>query len=185
MYSKLVNYFSGLVNQYAKENKEQEYQDAIQKRDYCLNQAIKYYNQYKMIDPIFPQTYYQLASLYGQSGHPDLAEKEYLDHLNFPNKLQELPHNFYKENWKERRREEYAQTCIYLGNLEFMLNNLDNAEKSFIESLKYVPNNIEALKNLSAVYTKKQDIESYKDVYNLLKRLYPEDEYVKQMQPGI
>ena len=185
VYAKLVGYFNNQAGRYEQENNEQEKRNAIQKRDYCFNQALKYYNQYKMIDPIFPQTYYQLASLYGQSGHPDLAEKEYLDHLNFPNKLQELPHNFYKENWKERRREEYAQTCIYLGNLEFMLNNLDNAEKSFIESLKYVPNNIEALKNLSAVYTKKQDIESYKDVYNLLKRLYPEDEYVKQMQPGI
>ena len=160
VYAKLVGYFNNQAGRYEQENNEQEKRNAIQKRDYCFNQALKYYNQYKMIDPIFPQTYYQLASLYGQSGHPDLAEKEYLDHLNFPNKLQELPHNFYKENWKERRREEYAQTCIYLGNLEFMLNNLDNAEKSFIESLKYVPNNIEALKNLSAVYTKKQDIES-------------------------
>ena len=185
VYAKLVNYFNNQVNQYGQSNKEQEQKEAAQKRDYCLNQAIKYYNQYKMIDPIFPQTYYQLANLYMQSGHPELAEKEYLDHINYPIKLQEPPHNFYKENWKERRKEEYAQTCIYLGNLEFNMNNLDNSEKSFIESLKYVPNNIEGLKNLSAVYIKKKDKENYKAVYNLLKQLYPEDEYVKQMKENI
>ncbi|MBR3654373.1 MAG: O-antigen ligase family protein [Elusimicrobia bacterium] len=185
VYSKLVNYFNNQVNQYGQENNEQERQLAAQKRDYCFQQAIKYYNQYKLIDPIFPQTYYQLANLYIQSGHPDLAEKEYLDQLNFPNSLQEKPHNFHKENWKERRREEYAQTCIYLGNLEFNMNNLDNAEKSYIESLKYVPNNIEGLKNLSVVYIKTNNKEGYKEVYNLLKQIYPEDEYVKQMSSEI
>lgn len=185
VYAKLVSYFNSLANQYGQEKKEKEQQDAIQKRNYCLNQAVKYYNQYKMIDPIYPQTYYQLANLYGQAGHPELAEQEYLDHLNFPNRLQELPHNFHKENWKERRREEYSQTCIYLGSLEYMLNNLDNAEKSFIESLKYVPNNIEALKNLATIYIKKKDKENYKEVYSLLKQLYPEDEYVKQMKENI
>ena len=185
VYAKLTNYFNNQVNQYAQENNEQEQQSAAQKRDYCLNQAIKYYNQYKTIDPIFPQTYYQLANLYSQSGHPELAEKEYLDHLNYPNKLQEAPHNFYKENWKERRREEYAQTCIYLGNLEFNLNNLDNAEKSYIESLKYVPNNAEGLKNLAVVFRKKQDKEGYREVYDLLKQCYPEDDFVKQMSSDI
>ena len=77
------------------------------------------------------------------------------------------------------------QTCIYLGNLEFSMKSLDNAEKSYIESLKYVPNNIDGLKNLSIVYDKKQDKESYKEVYNLLKQLYPEDKYVKQMKENI
>ena len=163
----------------------QALQEAVQKREFCFNQAIGYYNQYKMIDPIFPQTYYQLANLYIQSGHPDLAEKEYLEHINFPNKLQEKPHNFYKENWKERRMLEYAQTCIHLGNLEFMMNNLDNSENAFIESLKYAPNNAEGLKNLAAIYIKKKDKESYGKVYNLLKQLYPEDEYVQQLKENI
>ena len=185
VYAKLVSYFSNQVNNYKKENNEQAKQQAMANRDACFNQAIKYYNQYKMIDPIFPQTYYQLANLYLQSGHPELAEKEYLEHVNYPNKLQKPPHSFYKENWKERRQEEYAQTCIYLGNLELTLNKLDNAEKVYIESLKYVPNNFEALKNLSTVYIKKKDNESYKEVYSLLKKFYPEDDNVKQMKSEI
>ncbi len=185
VYAKLVSYFSNQVNKYTQENNEQAKQQAITNRDVCLNKAIKYYKQYKMIDPIFPQTYYQLAKLYIQAGRPELAEKEYLEHLNFPNELQEKPHNFYKENWKERRRDEYAQTCIYLGSLEFNMNRLDNAEKAFIESLKYVPNNNEGLKYLSEVYIKKKDKESYKEVYNLLKNLYPADDYVKEMKSEI
>lgn len=185
VYTKLVNYFNNQANILEKENNEQAKYQAIANRNGCLNEAIKYYNQYKMIDPIFPQTYYQLANLYLQAGHPELAEKEYLEHINFPNKLQEKPHDFYKENWKERRREEYAQTCIYLGNLELVLNKLDNAEKIFIESLKYIPNNSEGLKKLSEIYKKKKDQESYKEVYNLLKQYYPNDSYVQQMASEI
>lgn len=185
VYTKLVSYFNNQANILEKENNEQAKYQAIANRNRCLNEAIKYYNQYKMIDPIFPQTYYQLANLYMQAGHPELAEKEYLEHINFPNKLQEKPHNFYKENWKERRREEYAKTCIYLGSLEFNMNKLDNAEKAFIESLKYVPNNNEALKYLSEIYKKKKNKESYKEVYNLLKQYYPNDSYVQQMASEI
>ena len=185
VYTKLANYFDNQSNFFEQEHNEQAKQQAIINRDNCFRQAIKYYNQYKIIDPIFPQTYYQLANLYIQAGRPDLAEKEYLDHINFPNKLQEHPHDFYKENWKQRRRKEYAQSCISLGNLEFKINNLDNAEKVFIESLKYVSNNLEGLKGLSAVYIKKKDKDNYKKVYNLLKQLYPEDSYVKQMRSEI
>ena len=185
VYTKLVGYFNNQASICEQQNNEQGRQQAIFNRDNCFKQALRYYNQYKMIDPIFPQTYYQLANLYANFGHPDLAEKEYLEHVNFPNKLQEKPHNFYKEDWKKRRRKEYAQTCIYLGNLELTMNKLDNAEKVYIESLKYVPNNIEGLKHLALVYIKKKDKERYKEVYNLLKQIYPEDSYVKQMKPEI
>ncbi|MCR4663263.1 MAG: O-antigen ligase family protein, partial [Endomicrobiaceae bacterium] len=185
VYTKLVSYFNNQLHICEQQHNEQGKQQAMINRDGCFRQAIKYYNQYKMIDPIFPQTYYQLANLYLQIGRTDLAEKEYLEHINFPNKLQEKPHNFYKEDWKQRRKKEYAQTCLLLGNLELTTNKLDNAEKVFIESLKYHPNNIEALANLSVIYTKKQDKECYREVYNLLKKLYPEDDYVKKMKPEI
>ena len=185
VYSKLVNYFNNQANMFGQAYNEQEKKQALINRDNCFKQAVKYYNEYKMIDPIYPQTYYQLASLYAQMGYTDLAEKEYLEHINFPNKLQEKPHNFYKENWKERRKVEYAQSCIYLGKLELMMNKLDNAEKVFIESLKYVPNNADGLINLSVVYKKKQDNDNYKKVYELLKKFHPQVPYVKQMKPEI
>lgn len=185
LYTKLVVYFNNQIAQYTKENNEELKQQAIIKRDNCFRNAVYYYNQYKLIDPIFPQTYYQLASLYAQSGHLDLAEKEYLEHINYPVKLQENPHNFYTEDWKQRRLTEYAQTCLYLGDLEFMMNKFDNAEKAFMESLKYIPNNANGLKNLSAVYMKTKNKERYKEVVKVLKQLYPQDEYVKALKDRI
>jgi len=185
LYTKLVAFFNNQIIQYEKEKNEELKKQAILNRDNCFRNAIYYYSQYKMIDPIYSQTYYQLANLYAQSGHLDLAEKEYLDHINYPLKLQEKPHNFYVEDWKNRRTNEYAQTCIYLGSLEFMMNKNDNAEKSFIESLKYVPNNAEGLKNLTAVYIKKNDKEKYKEVVRILKQLYPQDDYVKTLKDKI
>jgi putative inorganic carbon (HCO3(-)) transporter len=184
VYAKLTTFFNSKATQFSKEQNETEKQKAIKNRDACFKMAIKYFNQYKMIDPIFPQTYYQLALLYGQSGNYELAEQEYLQHLNFT-ATQPKPNNFYTEDWKSRRTEEYAQTCINLGNLEFMLNRMDNSEQAFIESLKYIPNNAEGLKSLSAVYIKKKDKEKYEQIVEKLKQLYPEDPYVKELSPTL
>lgn len=118
LYSKLVDYFNNQVKKFEEQNNEQAKQQAILNRNNCFKQAIKYFNEYKLIDPIFPQTYYRLANLYLQAGHPDLAEKEYWDHVSYPKKLQEKPHNFYKENWQDRRKNEYAQTYTYINNLK-------------------------------------------------------------------
>jgi thioredoxin-like negative regulator of GroEL len=185
VYAKLTMHFNSLANKYIKEHNEKAKQEAVLKRDECFKQAIKYFNQYKMIDPIFPYTYFQLANLYAHSGHPELAEKEYLEHINYPLKLQEKPHNFYKEDWKQRRRSEYAQSCLNLGSLELALNKINDAELMFIESLKYVPNNIDGLKNLATVYMKKQDKNKYNEIVKKLKVLYPQDEYVKKLKENI
>ena len=185
VYSKLTMHFNNLANKYVKEHNEKAKQEAVLKRDECFKQAIKYFNQYKMIDPIFPYTYFQLANLYVHSGHPELAEKEFLEHINYPSKLQEKPHNFYTEDWKKRRMPEYSQSCLNLGSLELAMNKIDNAELIFIESLKYVPNNIDGLKNLATVYMKKQDKKKYNEIVKKLKILYPQDEYVKNLKENI
>ncbi len=185
VYSKLTMHFNNLANKYVKEHNEKAKQEAVLKRDECFKQAIKYFNQYKMIDPIFPYTYFQLANLYVHSGHPELAEKEFLEHINYPSKLQEKPHNFYTEDWKKRRMPEYSQSCLNLGSLELAMNKIDNAGLIFIESLKYVPNNIDGLKNLATVYMKKQDKKKYNEIVKKLKILYPQDEYVKNLKENI
>ncbi len=179
VYSKLVSYFNERALMYSEENNEEEKQKALKNRETCFGLAIKYYNQYKMIDPVFPQIYYNLAALYIQAGRYDLAEREYLQHINFPNSLKNPPHNFYVENWKERRMNEYAQTCLNLASLEYMSGKLDDSEKMFLETLKYDENNIEALKSLSTIYREKGDKDNYGKVVAILKKLYPEDEYVR------
>lgn len=181
LYSKLVSYFNEKASLYLEENNEEEMQKALKNRDACFNLAVKYYNQYKMIDPIFPQVYYNLAALYVQSKNYALAEREYLQHINFPNSLKNPPHNFYVENWKERRKNEYAETCIKLATLEYRIGKLDDSEKIFLEALKYDRNNGEALKSLSTIYWEKKDKEKLDKVVSILKRLYPEDEYVRAL----
>ena len=126
-----------------------------------------------------------MANLYVQAGHPDLAEREYLEHINYPNKLQEHPHDFYKEDWKQRRKREYMQSCIYLGKLELMLDKIDNAEALFVESFRYSKNNLDGLRGLAEVYKARQDKENYKKIYKMLKRRYPRDPYVQRMSPNI
>jgi tetratricopeptide (TPR) repeat protein len=91
---------------------------AIKNRDIAFREAVKYYTQYKLIDPIFPLTYYRLAWLYAQVGDFQRARDEYEQHLNFPKKLQEKPYNIYVENWQDRRKKEYADTYVNLGNLD-------------------------------------------------------------------
>ena len=185
VYAKLVSDYNKQIAACEQENNEPGKQEAIENRDYCFKQAIKYYNQYKMIDPIFPQTYYQLANLYVQAGHPEFAEREYLDHINFPNRLQEHPHDFYKEDWKQRRKKEYMNSCVFLGRLELMLDKVDNAEQLFMESFKYSLNNVDGLKGLADVYKRKQDKENYIKICKMLKRRYPRDPYVQMMSSQI
>ncbi len=181
VYSKLVSHFNNQVQKYYEENNEEELRKAEKAREVCLRKAVDCYNRYKMIDPVFPQVYYNLAALYIDSGNYALAEQEYLQHINFPNSLKKSPHNFYVENWKERRLNEYAETCMKLASLEYRLGKIDDSEKIFLEALKYDKNNIEALKSLAVIYGKKGNKEKYDTVVAILKRLYPEDAYVKTL----
>lgn len=182
VYSKLTAYFNNMVHELSQKNgSEQELKEAMRNREGCFRMAIDLYNQYKLIDPIFPQTYYNLATLYIESGNYALAEQEYLQHLNFPNRLKEKPHNFYVENWRARRPNEYAETCLKLAALEYSLGKKQDSENIFLEALKYDKNNIEALKSLTIIYREKKDKENYIKYAKMLKSLYPEDEYVKTL----
>ncbi len=164
LYSKLVKYFNNKLTQALEEKNEELAKKYSQDRESCLRLAVKYFKEYKITDPIFAQTYYSLADLYTVSGNYNLAEKELLDHLNFPNSLSEKPHNFYVENWKLRRLDEYTTTCLKLGSLEYILDRKDNSEKMFLEALKYDPQNSDALKSLLTIYSERNDKEHCNEV---------------------
>ena len=185
VYSKLVAYFNNQIAILTNGNNEEALQNAIKNRETCFRMAVYYYNQYKMIDPIFPAVYYNLANLYTISGNYELAEKEYLEHINFPNKLREKPYNFYVENWKKRRMHEYAETCLKLASLEYMLGKKEDSEKVFLETLKYDGTNIDALKSLSMIYRENKNKEMYAEVVKILKEVYPNDESVQKMSDKI
>ena len=116
-----------------------------------------------------------------QIGKFEEAKKEYFDHLNYPSCLQQKPHDLYVEDWQQRRKSEYAQTYVNIGNLEYMLNNIDLAQNYYIKALSLQNNHPEALKNLTVIYTKKNENENYNKVLKMLKQFYPNDRYISQM----
>ena len=68
-----------------------------------------------------------------------------------------------------------------LGNLEYILNNIDTAEDYYIKALKLKNNNIDALKNLTTIYAKKNEKEKYNEVVKILKQYYPKDSNVESL----
>jgi O-antigen ligase len=84
----------------------------------AFNNAVKYFKQALSLDPIFAQTYHQLAALYAAVNDFDTAEKIYLAHLNFPQTLSQPPHNIWVENWQSRRAQDYAHTQALLAKLK-------------------------------------------------------------------
>ena len=158
-------------------------QKAIQNRENCFALAVKYFNEYKQIDPIYPETYYRLAWLYLQYGKYQQALNEYLAHLNFPEKLKEKPYNLYYEDWQKRRPRDYARTYLNIGSLFFSINDFDKSEIALLKALELKPNDIDVLKLLINVYAKKNDKQKYNKTLETLKNLYPNDNYVKNLNP--
>ena len=181
VYSKLWEYCRENARKCQQNSDNENLQNFIKMGNFAFNESIKYLEQYKQIDPIFPLTYYRLAWLYIQIGRFEEAKKEYFAHLNYPSCLQQKPHNLYVEDWQQRRKNEYAQTYVNLGNLEYMLNNINAAQNYYIRALNLQNNHPEALKNLSVIYARKNENENYNKVLKILKQLYPKDPYVLNM----
>lgn len=181
IYSRLWEYCNDNAKKCEQSGDNENLQQFVKMGNFAFNESIKYLKQYKQIDPIFPLTYYRLAWLYMQIGKFEEAKKEYFAHLNYPSYLQQKPHNLYVEEWQDRRKNEYAQTYVNLGNLEYILNNIDLAQNYYIKALNLQNNHLEALKNLTVIYAKKNEIENYNNVVKILKQLYPKDPYISKI----
>ena len=181
VYSRLWEYCKDNAKKCKQNGDNENLQNFIKMGNFAFNESVKYLEQYKKIDPIFPLTYYRLAWLYMQIGKFEEAKKEYFGHLNYPSCLSQKPHDLYVEDWQQRRKYDYAQTYVNLGNLEYMVNNIDLAENYYIKALSLQNNHPEALRNLSVIYERKNENENYNKVVKVLKQFYPNDSYVSQM----
>ena len=112
------------------------------------------FERYREFDPVFNLNYYRMSWIYMQLGEPEKAEQVYLDHVNFPEKLKLPPHNAWVEDWSVRRKGEYAETYLNLGNLRFMKNDFKKAEEYYKKSIELVPEYISAMKNLAILYSR-------------------------------
>ncbi len=143
--------------------------------------ALAQFERYRAIDPIFPLNYYRIAWIHQEMGQPDKAEDVYKAHLEYPEKLKQPPHNAWVEDWTVRRRDEYAETYLNLGNLRYMNNDLDGAEKYYERSIELSPNSVNALKNLATVYARKGRMDKAGEVWQQLRKTAPNDPDVQRM----
>jgi len=144
------------------------------KKDLWLK-ALGEFQLYRDIDPIFPLNYYRIAWIYMQLGDYAKAEQAYLDHINFPEKLQSPPHSIWKEDWAKRKVDEYAETYINLGNMKFMRGDLKSAEQYYKKAAEMSPNSINAIKNLAVLYSRTGRMEEAKAMWFKARDLAPQD----------
>jgi putative inorganic carbon (HCO3(-)) transporter len=176
LYTKLWAEYNLQYNGFLAKKDEKNAETALKNRDDSFQKAVRYYNEYELIDPIFPETYYRLAWLYVQNGEYQKALDEYQKHLDAPGKLIRNA-----DYWKPRRKNEYAFTYINMGSLYFMMNNLDKAEECFKKSLELVPDSLEGLKSLVALYNKTNRKDEFNKTVETLKKLYPQDKVVSTL----
>ncbi|MHB9155179.1 MAG: O-antigen ligase family protein [Endomicrobiales bacterium] len=152
----------------------------VQKTEHW-NKALSEFEHYRRIDPIFPLNYYRIAWVQLQMGHPDKAEETYRAHLDFMEKLKQPPYNTYVEDWPVRRKDEYAETCVNLGNLRFSMNDLKKAEDYYQQALQWNPHWVNALKNLAMLYGHQGRNADAAAQWQKLKAIVPQDPDVQRV----
>lgn len=148
------------------------------------NNALSEFELYRTIDPVFPLNYYRIAWVYMQMGRPDKAEEAYLAHLNFPQKLKEPPHSAWVEDWTVRRKKEYAETCVNLGNLKFMQNKIEEAQNYYERAVGFDPDSVSAMKNLAVIYGRTGRVPDASALWQKLRTIAPQDPDVQRVFAG-
>ncbi|MFH1282098.1 MAG: O-antigen ligase family protein [bacterium] len=133
------------------------------------------YEKYRKLDPVFPQNFYRMAMIYMKFGQQDDAEKIY------EASLEHNPGN--------------SESYFHLGNLRYMrgkdanekgdnekyVAKLKEAEEAYINALKYSPDNLQAMKNLTVIYRETGRNDEASKMWNRIASLYPDDEDVKRI----
>jgi tetratricopeptide (TPR) repeat protein len=157
-----------------------------QKKNDIWKKALVEFEKYRTIDPIFPLNYYRIAWIYMQLGNYEKAEEAYKAHLEFPEKLKHPPYDVWVEDWSLRRTGEYAETCVNLGNLRFMRDDLAGAETYYQDAVRYNPKQVTALKNLAVIYGRQNHLDKARAAWENLRTIAPTDPDVQrvfQQQP--
>ncbi len=159
MYEKMWQGSIQMIEESKKEKKPESVimQHSAKASEY-FNKALRYYNEYRMIDPVFPQTYYRMASMFAQVGDIARAEAILIEHLNFPEKLSKPPHSLWYENWTSRRMNEYSETYSQLGLLYWSQGKKEESKNMYLKSIELFPGNFFARKNLASIYQNLGDV---------------------------
>jgi putative inorganic carbon (HCO3(-)) transporter len=143
-YQKEMSQAIELLNKYVNKKISQNIISQRKEIVEAFDNAVKYYRHYIEIDPIYPLTYYSLASLYTSLGNFEEAEKVLKAHLDYPKNLQNPPHNFWVEDWSQRRNKEYAETYIHLSKLYAHMGREEDSKRSYKKALSLNPSYLNA-----------------------------------------
>jgi len=150
MYTKMFEEAAKTRAQYIKEGRSKEVIEMQTKIMLdAFNKAVQRFNEYMMIDPVYPLTYYSLARMYEYVGDLKTAEAMYYKHLTFPQTLQQHPHDIWKEDWASRRASDYAETYLQIGNFYMKHGQFQAGKEAYLKSLALVPNYMLSKKNLT------------------------------------
>lgn len=176
MYAKM---FEGYKRKKEKAISSGESQDIIDtyalKEKESFDNAIRYFNEYILMDPIFPVTYYHLADIYGLEGMHEEAINVLKQHINYPQTLDKPPHNIWVENWQERRFGDYAETYSRLGNICLLRGDFKFAEEYYLKAIELNPNHKTVFKNLSVLYFQQGEKDKYIQAWYEVRRIDPKD----------
>ncbi|MDR1695016.1 MAG: O-antigen ligase family protein [Endomicrobium sp.] len=186
MYSKMWEANKKLKEEYEAGGKSPEVIEKQEKETAdSYNNALKYFNEYKQIDPIYPLTYYGIASLYANVGNFDKAEEVLYEHIKYVDNLKKHPHDFWVEDWESRRAADYAETYSQLGNLNMYQGKLEPAKNMYLKALELSPEYIIVKKNLAVVYANLGDNENSNKQWVEVYKINPDDEDAKRYLQAI
>jgi len=182
----------------------------MEKAKYYWHEAVRRFEMYHMIDPIFAQNYYRLAYVYMQLNEPLKAEETYYRHLYTKDALakkgndekewvsqqlgrpaESVPasceihkgiyHCFYWEDWGKRRDYEYSETYTNLGNLRYMAGDLKKSGEYYQKAIQLSDTNVSAMKNYIIVLNKTGRTQEVPKLLQRIHEVNPQDPDLQKM----
>jgi len=153
----------------------------LEKAYYYYNKAIENFEKYRNIDPIFLHNYLRMAYVYMRLGNLQKAEEMYRLHLDSPNICKRGPHNIMWEDWGQRRKGDYSESALNLGNLLLLMGKHSEAEEAYKLAIHYNPHNINAWRNLGVLYKKMNKLSEAYQAFSEVLKLNPNDIEIKSI----
>ena len=148
---------------------------------YYYNIALENFEKYRRIDPIFLQNYLRMAYVYMKMGNWQKAEETYRAHLDSANICHRGEHNVLWEDWGTRRKPEYGESAVNLGNVLYYQKRITESEAAYKLSLQFNPGNTQAWRNLAILYGNLQRAQDALNCWRKILELNPNDQDARRI----
>ena len=194
VHQKWGDYFNNLAplaERYGKKDLAQEYKKEAFAH---WHEALKYYELYYKIDPVFDQNFYRQAQIYIQLGEIDKAEQVYLDHID-GKECKKPYHQIFgglyvksfstntnrydlasPEHTHDTARYPKPEVWVILGDFySFVKNSPPKAEAAYRKAVQLFPDNIDYQKRLAAFLGRQNRSADAIKVWQIIRQLNPND----------